>query len=111
MAPLVRRSWASRGHTPVLTQDGRLRRKVSVIGTLVTSRQRRRVRAYFGFLPAANYDGASILAFLRRVRHSVCLPIELLWDRLLAHRGEPICQLASTPSRSHEIGHYLYRSH
>jgi len=90
MAPLVRRSWASRGHTPVLTQRGRSRRKVSVIGALVISPQRRRVRAYFGFLPAANYDGASILAFLRQLRRSVRSPIELLWDRLLAHRGEPI---------------------
>ena len=90
MAPLVRRSWAPRGHTPVLTQRGRARRKVSVIGALVISPQRRRVRAYFGFLPDANYDGESILAFLRQLRRSVRAPIELLWDRLLAHRGEPI---------------------
>ena len=86
----MRRSWAPRGHTPVLTQRGRARRKVSVIGALVISPQRRRVRAYFGFLPDANYDGESILAFLRQLRRSVRAPIELLWDRLLAHRGEPI---------------------
>ena len=35
MAPLRRRSWAPRGHTPRLRQRGRSRRKVSVIGALV----------------------------------------------------------------------------
>lgn len=90
MAPLVRRSWAPRGCTPVLTQRGRNWRKVSVIGALVISPRRRRVRAYFGFLPDANYDGESILGFLRQLRRSVRAPIELLWDRLLAHRGEAI---------------------
>ena len=41
-------------------------------------------------MPDADYDGASILAFLRQLRRSVRSPIELFWDRLLAHRGEPI---------------------
>lgn len=90
MAPLVRRSWAPRGCTPVLTQRGRNWRKVSVIGALVISPRRRRVRAYFGFLPDANYDGESILRFLRQLRRSVRAPIELLWDRLQAHRSGPI---------------------
>lgn len=90
MAPLVRRSWAPRGCTPVLRQRGRNWRKVSVIGALVISPRRRRVRAYFGFLPDANYDGESILGFLRQLRRAVRAPIELLWDRLLAHRGELI---------------------
>lgn len=48
------------------------------------------------FMPKVdtNYDGESILGFLRQLRRSVRAPIELLWDRLLAHRGEPItrCQ-------------------
>lgn len=85
MAPLVRRSWAPRGHTPVLLQRGRSRRKVSVIGALVISPRRRRVRAYFGLLPDANFDGESILAFLRQLRRTLRAPIALIWDRLGAH--------------------------
>ncbi|PJA56671.1 MAG: hypothetical protein CO164_11650 [Rhodocyclales bacterium CG_4_9_14_3_um_filter_68_10] len=90
MAPLVRRTWAPRGHTPVLIQRGRSRRKVSVIGALVISPRRRRVRAYFGLLPDANFDGASILAFLKELCRSLRVPITLIWDRLSAHIGEPI---------------------
>lgn len=90
MAPLVRRTWAPRGHTPVLMQRGRSRRKVSVIGALVISPRRRRVRAYFGLLPDANFDGNSILAFLLQLRRALGVPIALIWDRLSAHIGEPV---------------------
>lgn len=76
----------------MLTQRGRNWRKVSVIGALVISPRRRRVRAYFGFLPDANYDGESIRAFLSQLRRSVRAPIELIWDRLLAHRGESVAR-------------------
>lgn len=90
MAPLVRRTWSPRGQTPVLRQRGRSRRKVSVIAALVISPRRRRVRAHFGFLPDANYDGAAILAFLKELSRTVRVPIELIWDRLRAHHRGPV---------------------
>ena len=90
MAPLVRRTWAPRGRTPILNQRTRSRRKVSVIGALVISPRRRRVRAYFGLLPDANFDGESILAFLMQLRRALRVPLALIWDRLQAHRGEPV---------------------
>ena len=90
MAPLVRRSWAPRGRTPVLMQRGRSRRKVSVIGALVISPRRRRVRAYFGLLPDTNFDGESILAFVMQLRRALGVPIALIWDRLGAHIGAPV---------------------
>ena len=90
MAPLVRRTWAPRGCTPVLMQRGRSRRKVSAIGALVISPRRRRVRAYFGLLPDANFDGEAILAFLIQLCRTLRVPIALIWDRLGAHIGEPV---------------------
>lgn len=90
MGPLLRRSWARCGHTPVVTQRARSRRKVSVIGALTISPKRCRVRAYFGFLPDANYNGEAILGFAKNLRRALRVPIELIWDRLKAHRGEPV---------------------
>jgi transposase len=89
MGPLVRRSWAPRGHTPVLLQRGRNRINVSVIAALVVT-PRRRVRAYFGLLAGATFDGARVLAFLKQLCRAVRTPIELVWDRLNAHRGQPV---------------------
>jgi len=90
MAPHLRRTWSPCGHTPVLTQRGRSRRKVSVIGALTISPRRHRVRAHFGFLPDANYDGEAILAFVRALSRTVRVPIELIWDRLQAHHRGPV---------------------
>jgi len=90
MGPLARRSWSPRGHTPILMQRGRSRRKVSVIGALVISPRRHHVRGYFGVLADANFDGESILAFLKQLRRAQRAPIVLIWDRLGAHLVEPI---------------------
>jgi transposase len=90
MGPLVRRSWAPRGHTPVLMQRGRSRRKVSAIGALVISPKRRRVRAYFSIQAEASFDGERILQFLKQLSRTLRVPITLIWDRLQAHLGEPV---------------------
>jgi transposase len=105
MAPLVRRTWAPCGRTPVLMQRGRSRRKVSVIGALVISPQRRRVRAYFGLLPDANFDGESIRAFLIELRRALGAPIALIWDRLAAHIGKPVA--AWLTHNRHRVCAYL----
>ena len=90
MGPLVRRSWAPRGHTPVLVQRGRSRRKVSVIGALVISPRRRRVRSYFSLLAEASFDGEHVLQFLRQLCRALRVPIALVWDRGQAHIGQPV---------------------
>ena len=105
MAPLRRRSWAPRGHTPRLRQRGRSRRKVSVIGALVISPHRHRVHGYFGFQPDANYDGEAILAFLKELRRTLRVPLTLVWDRLRAHRFEPVAGWLA--EHRHDVRAYL----
>jgi transposase len=90
MAPHVRRTWAPRGHTPILRRRGRARQKVSVIGALSISPGRHRVRGWFDFAPQANFDGARIVAFLQQLLRSLRVPVVLVWDRLKAHLGEPV---------------------
>jgi DDE superfamily endonuclease len=90
MGPLVQRSWAPRGQTPVLMQRGRSRRKVSAIGALVISPRRRRVRAYFSLQADASFDGERVLQFLKQLCRALGAPITVIWDRLQAHIGEPV---------------------
>lgn len=90
MGPLVRRTWAPRGQTPVLRQRGRTRVKVSVIGALVISPRRQRVRAYFALQVEASFDGERILHFLQQLARTLRVPLALIWDRLQAHRGQPV---------------------
>lgn len=90
ITPLVRRTWAPRGQTPVLYQRGRSRQKVSVIAALVIPPRRNRVRCFFRLAPDASIDGRGVRAFLRHLLRQVRTPVTLIWDRSNTHRGEPV---------------------
>src|SRR5262249_56141343 len=64
LAPVVRRSWAPRGQTPILYQRGRAREKVSMIAALTLSPRRRRVGLYFSLGANANVTTAWLIPFL-----------------------------------------------
>jgi hypothetical protein len=87
MAPLVRRTWAPRGETPILRQRTRSRQKVSAAGVVTISPQRRRLGLYVALYPNANITAAVLVGFLRALRRHVRGPLILIWDRLATHRA------------------------
>jgi transposase len=86
MAPLVRRSWAPAGQTPVLYQRGAHHRKVSAMAALCVSPQRDAVHFYFRLHPT-DIAAAQVIAFLGALDRELGAPWLLLWDRLNAHRA------------------------
>jgi len=90
ITPLVRRTWAPRGQTPVLYQRGRSRQKVSAIAALVIPSRRDRVRCLFRLAPDASIDGRGVRTFLRHLLAVVPGALTLIWDRSNTHRGEPV---------------------
>jgi len=86
MAPLVRRSWAPAGQTPILCQRGAHHRKVSAIAALCIAPQRDAVRFYFR-LHAVDISAAQVMPFLAALDRELAAPWLLLWDRLNAHRA------------------------
>jgi transposase len=92
MAPLVRRSWSVRGHTPVLRQRARLQQKVSAIAALCIRPKRDRITLYFRLHADANINTELALDFLEHLQHQLHTPIVLVWDRFQAHKGELINQ-------------------
>jgi transposase len=103
MAPLVRRSWAPRGRTPILYQTTRSREKVSIIAALSVSPQRRRVGLYFSLYPNANVTMAAVVAFLRELARHLQHAIILIWDRLPAHRGRTIRRFLARRKRCRAV--------
>lgn len=87
MAPLVRRTWAPIGKTPILVQRTRSHDKVSVVAALTISPARRRVGLYFSMFPGRNITTAELIHFLRHVRQQLGGPMIAIWDRLAAHRS------------------------
>lgn len=90
MAPLVRRSWAPCGQTPLLYQRTRCHQKVSVIGALAVSPTRQQVRCYFRLHPDQNIVAPLIVAFLHQLARQIRAPMILVWDRLQGHRGKAV---------------------
>jgi hypothetical protein len=91
MAPLVRRSWSLRGHTPVLRKRGRAQQKVSAIAAICIAPQRDRVALYFRLHPDANVNTECAMDFLEHLQHQLRTP-RLIWDSFQAHKGELINQ-------------------
>ena len=87
MAPLVRRTWAPRGQTPVLYQRTLARDKVSVIGALTLSPRRTRIGLYFALLPDENVKVGHLRRFLANLRRHLQRPLIVVWDRLPGHRA------------------------
>jgi transposase len=85
MSPLVRRSWAPRGVTPILHQRTRRREKVSTIAALCVAPTRDRIHLYFRLHPDANINSETVIEFLRHLRRQLKTPAVLLWDHLQPH--------------------------
>lgn len=88
MAPLVRRSWAPLGATPILRQRTRHHRKVSAIAALCLSPNRRDVRLFFRLRAEASIDAPLTIAFLRDLGRELRAPILLVWDNLSMHHSK-----------------------
>jgi transposase len=92
MAPLVRRSWSLRGHTPLLRQRGRCHQKVSAIAALCVAPTRDRLALYFRLHPDANVNAERAMDFLEHLQRQLRTPIVLIWDSFQAHKGELVNQ-------------------
>ena len=93
MAPLVRRTLARRGRTPILRQKGSHRDRVSVIAALTVSTRRQRLGLLFQTYPKGYVNNVKAAAFLREVLRHVRGPVVVLWDNGTMHKGDPIRDL------------------
>lgn len=90
--PVVRRTWAPRGQTPVLTHILNNWKRLSVAAALAFRWDGRRTRLYFQTQPGT-YTTATLLPFLRGLkRHFRGRRIILLWDGLGAHTSRRMRQ-------------------
>jgi transposase len=85
--PVVRRTWAPRGQTPILTPTGGNWKRLSIAGALAFRWDGRRSRFFFQTHPGS-YTDATLIPFLRSLkRHFHGRAVILIWDGLGAHRS------------------------
>lgn len=86
LQPLMRRTWALRGQTPVLKSWDR-RDRLSVISAITVSPQRRRFGFFFQVLDRnKNANNRHISRFLAALRHRLGRAMLVVLDRLNAHK-------------------------
>lgn len=85
--PLVRRSWALRGKTPVIGGDGGHRKKVSVIRAVSVSPAARRLGLYFATLPDGYFTAEAVVRFLRDLLKHLRGKVVVVWDGGPNHKG------------------------
>jgi len=93
MLPLLRRTLAPRGQTPIFVSPAGHRHKVSMIAALTISPRGRRLGLYFSSLIDDSYDGFTVAWFLRQLLLHLRGNVIVVWDRGGMHRGPEIDQL------------------
>lgn len=98
LQPLVRRTWAPVGQTPILRPNARRNRRVSAIGAFTISPIARRMNAYVALHRDETIRSPQVVAFVRQLLRSIRGPVILIWDRSNTHRSkETKAYLASQP--------------
>jgi transposase len=90
LAPVVRRTWAPRGCTPVI-RISEPHGRISVIAAITISPVRRHFGFYFHLSDDnVNLRGDPVVQFIEDVRRKIRSAITLLWDQIPIHRGKPV---------------------
>ena len=96
LSPLVRKTWALRGCTPVIRVTAPHER-ISVIGAMTISPMRRHFGFHFHLLrDNANFHGDSLVRFIDEVRRKIRTPFILLWDAIPIHCGKLMNEYLAT---------------
>lgn len=101
MAPLVKKTWALKGHTPYLFQKTRSHKKITAVSALCTTSKGRRSRLFFRLHPNKNLSATLGISFLRQLRQNVPGHLIVIWDRLLAHRSRKTKRFLDKTSKIH----------
>jgi transposase len=94
LLPLIGRTLAPRGHTPVLTYRARHRDKVSVAAALTLSPLRRHANLFFQTYPNGYVNNAHYAQFLRRLLWQNSQPLVVVQDQGGMHKGDPLRALS-----------------
>jgi transposase len=90
LEPTVRRTYAPRGKTPI-HRIGNPHDRISVIGAITVAPSRGGIGLVHGMLPDnQNYQGPTIVAFLRVLRTVVAGPLTILWDQIPIHECDAV---------------------
>jgi transposase len=98
LEPIVRRTYAPRGKTPV-HRIGNPHGRISAIGAITITPSRDRINLLYGLLgDNVNFQGPTVIHFLRTLHANISGPMTVVWDRIPIHECEEVEEyLAEAP--------------
>jgi putative transposase len=96
----LKRTWAPRGHTPVLRTSISHHSRINVLGAVLISPHGRRIRLC-SRLHHGTVTGREVVAFLRQLVRRVRGPIVLVWDNHPIHQRKLVQQFIARHPRLH----------
>lgn len=90
LAPLVRRTLAPRGQTPILKHRARHREKVSLIAALTLRAHQPEPLLHFRTYPRDYVNNVKAAEFVRGILEQIPGEVVVLWDGGPMHKGESI---------------------
>jgi len=103
MAPLLRRSWALRGHPPESRYKAGHREKVSVAAALWLPPLRDRLHLAYQTLVNGYFSNAEVAEFLSGAVQGLPGPVIAIWDGGTMHKGDSIRELVEESQGRLEI--------
>ena len=90
--PLVRTTWALRGHTPILKISENRHDRISVIGAMAVKMVKPRQFSFLFHLSQdnTNFRGHAVVPFLDHMYKTLKGHINLVWDSIKIHTAEPV---------------------
>ena len=99
--PLVRRTWAPKGKTPLLARFGRHRDKVSTVAAISVSPQGRHLDLFWRTDPKHYLTAEAMVGFLRELLQRLRGRVIVVWDGGSSHKGPLIRELLRCFPRLH----------
>lgn len=95
--PTVRRSWAPKGKTPIISSPGRWHSR-SVTGTIIATPRGRKPKLYLRMI-RGTVATPEFITFIKHLRRHVSGKLILLMDRLAVHRSKKSSVFLKTQRR------------
>jgi transposase len=103
MAPLLRRSWALRGHPPASKHKAGHREKVSVVAALWLTPSQDQLHLAYQTLVNGYFTNVEVAEFLSGAVQGLPGPVIAIWDGGTMHKGGPIRALMEESPRRLDI--------
>lgn len=92
LSPLIRRTYAPRGQTPVIKASNPHGR-ISVIGALAISPKQKHPSFHYNLLADnVNFHSTSVVSFIKQIQKRIPGPITIIWDAIPIHCSKPVNQ-------------------